>query len=140
MAAKSDIPNSVIGEGSVFEGKFYISGSLRVDGKFEGEIETDEDMIIGDTGKVKTNIRAKRVIVSGTLIGNIEATEEVRLLRNGKVMGNTTAPMIQIQEGVMAQGEIKITGNAGFKDDIKRIIEQDYSSGQIIDFDAANAR
>jgi hypothetical protein len=35
MAGKGDAVNSTIGEGSIFEGKFYISGSLRIDGKFE---------------------------------------------------------------------------------------------------------
>ena len=41
MAGRDGL-NSTIGEGSSFEGKFYISGSLRIDGKFEGEIKTDE--------------------------------------------------------------------------------------------------
>ena len=59
MASKNDFNNSTIGEGSVFEGKFYINGSLRIDGKFEGEIKTDEELVVGETGKVRTNINAK---------------------------------------------------------------------------------
>lgn len=140
MAVKGENQNSVIGEGSVFEGKFYIAGSLRVDGKFEGEIETHEDMIIGDTGKVKTNIKAKRVIVSGVVIGNIEASEEVRLMKNGKVLGNTVTPRIQIQDGVMAQGEIRILGDSGRKEDIKRLIEDEYSSQKVISIESAERK
>ena len=71
--AKYDQTNSVIGEGSIFEGRFYISGSLRVDGKFEGDIRTDEALVVGETGKVKTNISAREVILAGTLIGDIDA-------------------------------------------------------------------
>ena len=41
MATKNDSQlNSVIGDGSIFEGKFYINGSLQIDGRFEGEIKT----------------------------------------------------------------------------------------------------
>ena len=74
MAAKNESQlNSLIGEGSVFDGKFYINGSLQVDGRFEGEIKTEDQLIVGRTGKVKTDIVAKRVIVGGTVIGNIDA-------------------------------------------------------------------
>ena len=111
MAGK-DILNSTIGEGSSFEGKFYISGSLRIDGKFEGEIKTDEELVVGETGRVKTNIEARSVVVAGTVIGNISARDEVKLLETAKILGDVTAPSISIQRGVIMQGNIKITGNA----------------------------
>ncbi len=124
MAGKSDIINSTIGEGSVFEGKFYISGSLRVDGKFEGEIKTDDELVVGETGKVKTNINAKSVVVAGTVIGNISADDEVRLLETGRVLGDIVTPNLSIQRGVIAQGHITITG--GHKKDVKKLIEDSY--------------
>lgn len=124
MAGKSDIINSTIGEGSVFEGKFYISGSLRVDGKFEGEIKTDDELVVGETGKVKTNINAKSVVVAGTVIGNISADDEVRLLETGRVLGDIVTPALSIQRGVIAQGHITITG--GHKKDVKKLIEDSY--------------
>lgn len=125
MAGKNDIMNSTIGEGSAFEGKFYISGSLRIDGKFEGDIKTDEELVVGETGKVKTDINAKSVVVAGTVIGNIKASEEVRLLETGKVFGDITAPTISIQRGVVLKGNIEITG--GYKKDVIKVIEDSYS-------------
>ena len=125
MAAKSDIINSTIGSGSVFEGKFFISGSLRIDGKFEGEIKTDDELVVGVTGRVKTDIVARSVVVAGTVIGNIKADEEVKLLETGKVLGDIVAPVISIQRGVVAQGNIIITG--GNKKDAKKLIEDSYS-------------
>jgi len=127
MAGKGDAVNSTIGEGSIFEGKFYISGSLRIDGKFEGEIKTDEELVVGETGKVKTNIDAKSVVVAGTVIGNIKADEEVRLLETGRVLGDIVAPAISIQRGVMAQGHVTIT--AGQRKDVKKLIEESFGSG-----------
>ena len=128
MAGKGDVINSTIGEGSVFEGKFYISGSLRIDGKFEGEIKTDEELVVGETGKVRTNINAKSVVIAGTVIGNISADEEVKLLETGRVLGDIITPTLTIQRGVIAQGSITITG--GQKKDVKKLIEDSYGMEQ----------
>ena len=124
MANKDGFNNSTIGEGSFFEGKFYISGSLRIDGKFEGDIKTDEELVVGPTGKVKTNINAKTVVVSGTVIGNITAEKEVTLLETAKVAGDIETPILTIQRGVITQGNITITG--GQKANIKKVIDDSY--------------
>ncbi len=127
MAGKNESMNSTIGEGSIFEGKFYISGSLRIDGKFEGEIKTDEELVVGETGKVKTNIDARSVVIAGAVIGNIRADEEVRLMETGRVLGDIVTPALTIQRGVIAQGHVTITG--GQKKDVKKIIEDSFSGG-----------
>ncbi|UCB45408.1 MAG: polymer-forming cytoskeletal protein [Spirochaetota bacterium] len=119
--------NSVIGEGSMFEGKFYIQGSLQIDGRFEGEIKTQDQLVVGETGKVKTDIYAKKVIVGGTVIGNIEAEEDVALLSTGRVFGNITAPRVNIEDGVVVKGEISIS--AGQKKSIKKVIEESFNAG-----------
>lgn len=129
MASKGDYMNSTIGNGSVFEGKFYISGSLRIDGKFEGQIKTDEELVVGESGKIKTDIVAKSVVVAGTVIGNIKALEEIRLLQTGKVLGDITAPAITIDHGVVVCGKVMITGNQ--KKDPKKFIEESYNVGGV---------
>ena len=128
MATKNESQlNSVIGEGSIFKGKFYINGSLQVDGRFEGEVKTRDQLIVGEMGKVKTDIVAKKVTVGGTVIGNIEAEEEVALLSTGRVLGNIKAPKIHIEDGVVIRGEISVS--AGQKKGIKSIIEESYRAG-----------
>ncbi|MBE7438889.1 MAG: polymer-forming cytoskeletal protein [Spirochaetales bacterium] len=131
MATRNDTLNSVIGPGSIFEGKFYISGSLKIDGKFEGEIKTEESLIVGETGKVKTNIAAKAVMISGTMIGNIRAEHQVRLEENGKLLGDITSPQLHIAPGVVAKGSINITG--GLKKDPRKVIEEAYGDLKIIE-------
>ena len=125
MAVKGENVNSTIGAGSVFEGKFYISGSLRIDGKFEGEIKTDNELVVGESGKVKTDIIARSAVIAGTVIGNITVSEEVRLLETAKVLGDITAPTISIQKGVVSKGNVNITGGLG--KDSKKIIEDSFN-------------
>ncbi|TGK06607.1 polymer-forming cytoskeletal protein [Leptospira semungkisensis] len=131
MAIGKDNNNSVIGPGSIFEGKFYIAGSLRIDGKFEGEIKTDDALFIGETGKVRTNISAREVIVAGTLIGNIKAENEVRLEETGRLLGDIIAPSLSLAKGVVAKGNITVTG--GQKKDVKKIVEESFGGTRTLD-------
>ncbi len=126
MAPRNENLNSTIGDGSVFEGKFYINGSLKIDGKFEGEIKTDDELVVGESGKVKTNINARSVVIAGTVIGNIVASNEVRLLETAKVLGDIEAPNVSVQRGVVLTGNIRIMGEA--KKDLQSVVEDSYNA------------
>lgn len=124
MAKTHEISKCVIGEGAVFEGKFFVKSSIEIEGKFQGEIRTDNLVTIGETGKVKTDIHARKVIVAGTLIGNIVATEEVVLLRTGKIKGNIITPKVDIEPGVVMEGEVTITSDSG--NNVTSVIETSF--------------
>ena len=126
MPNKNESSNCVIGEGSIFNGRFFVNGSILIEGKFQGDIRTDDQLIVGPTGKVKTDIVARRVTVAGTLIGNITASEEVNLLHTGKVLGNIVTPKLTMEPGVVTEG--KVTINSGLSDDAKKIIEDSFGS------------
>jgi len=121
MSKTIENAHCVIGEGSVFDGKFYVSGSILIEGKFQGDIKTDDQVVVGPTGKVKTDIKAKKVTIAGTIIGNISATEEVNLLQSGKVLGNIITPKLTVEPGVLTEGKVVITSgnNSGIKDVIE---------------------
>ena len=129
--AKYDQNNSIIGEGSIFEGKFYIAGSLRIDGKFEGDIRTEDALIVGQTGKVKTNISAKEVVMAGTMIGDIDAKAEVKITETGRMLGDIIAPVLNLAKGVVVKGRVNITG--GHKKDPNKIVEEAYGSVRELD-------
>jgi cytoskeletal protein CcmA (bactofilin family) len=126
MPNKNDATNCVIGEGSIFDGRFYVNGSILIEGKFHGDIKTDDQLIVGPTGKVKTDIQARKVTIAGTLIGNINASEEVSLLHTGKVLGNITTPKLTVEPGVITEGKVTIT--SGQTDDARKVIEEAFGS------------
>ena len=101
---------SYIGEEAEFVGKLYAKGQIRINGKFEGELKADGVILIGPTGKVKTNIHGTKVIVEGNLLGNIHATRDVVITETGRVMGDITTPNLQLGKGVVVTGKINITG------------------------------
>jgi len=124
MAVKNETSNCVIGEGSVFEGRFYVNGSILIEGKFQGDIKTNDQLIVGPTGKVKTDIVARKVTIAGTLIGNIQASEEVNLVQSGKVLGNIATPKLNVEAGVVTEGKVTIT--AGNSNSVTKIIEDSF--------------
>jgi cytoskeletal protein CcmA (bactofilin family) len=126
MPSKSETTNCVIGEGSIFDGRFYVNGSILIEGKFQGDIKTDDQLVVGPTGKVKTDIVARRVTIAGTLIGNIVASEEVSLLHTGKVLGNITTPRLSVEPGVVT--EVKVTITSGQNEDARKLIEDSFGT------------
>jgi len=112
--------NSTIGFNSHFEGRFAVKGAIRIDGKFEGEALVVDKVFIGPKGKVKTNIRASSVVVEGTLIGNIQATNRVLLLPTSRILGDIQTPELIIQNGTILEGRCTISHSS--ERDAKQLI------------------
>lgn len=129
VKSSQEITNSTIGPNSYFTGRFYINGSLKIDGKFEGKSLQAEQLYIGSTGKVKTNIVANSVIVEGVIIGNITARNRVMLLPTAKIYGDIKTPELIIQNGVILEGRCVIAND--LKISAKDLIEAEYAKDNL---------
>jgi cytoskeletal protein CcmA (bactofilin family) len=132
MAVKGsgDIASNVIGENSYFTGTFIINGSLRIDGRFEGKYLQAEQLYIGRSGKIRTNINAVSVIVEGLIIGNINATSRILLMPTAKILGDIKTPELIIQNGVILEGRCTISND--LKSSAKDLIGVEYEKNKII--------
>ena len=97
-----------LGEETSFEGKLIFEGTVRIDGKFQGEIHTDDIVIVGESAEVNAEINAGEIIISGTVRGNIFAKESLEIMAPGKVYGNILTPKLMIQEGVIFEGTCRM--------------------------------
>ena len=98
-----------IDEGSEIEGKYTFSGTVMLNGKFQGEIASTDTLIIGERGVVNATIRAGTVVINGELVGNVQATERVELKGSARVFGDVEAPVIVVEEGVLFEGHCRMT-------------------------------
>jgi cytoskeletal protein CcmA (bactofilin family) len=98
---------------------------LKIDGKFEGKSLQAEQLYIGITGKVKTNVIANSVIVEGIVMGNVIARNRVMLLPTAKIFGDIKTPELIIQNGVLLEGRCTISND--LKHSAKDIIEAEYN-------------
>jgi len=95
---------SVIGEGSVFEGTFEVTGNLRVDGKFKGDLDVTETLVVGKNGQVDATVKTKNAVVAGTIQGDLNASDKITLQSGSRLEGEMVTSKLVIEEGVSFQG------------------------------------
>ena len=100
----NDNLNAFLGEGTSFKGTLTFEGTVRVDGKLEGEIFTKDTLVIGESATVSATVHAGVVVISGTVQGNITAEKKVELHASARLFGNMSTPLISIAEGVIFEG------------------------------------
>ncbi len=101
-----------IGQSVVVEGRITSSQDLRIDGKVDGTIEVgDHQLTVGARAAVKANLVAKSILISGTVIGNVTATERLDLQATGSVEGDITAPRLVMVDGAIVKGKVDASGS-----------------------------
>jgi cytoskeletal protein CcmA (bactofilin family) len=98
--------NTVVGPSILISGKLTGDEDLTVRGRVEGELTLSRTLIVETTGVVKANVAVKNAIVSGVVVGNINATESVELTREGRMVGDIRAPRVIIVDGASFRGRV----------------------------------
>jgi cytoskeletal protein CcmA (bactofilin family) len=99
---------TTLGKETVFSGTMRFTSSLKIDGNFEGEIESSGCLHVEEGAHVQANIRVGSVIIGGVVHGNIIATEKLEMLSTGKVYGNVTTSRLKIADGVVFEGKCEM--------------------------------
>ncbi len=93
-----------VGEEVTFKGTIRYQGTVRVDGKLEGEIYTDGNLIIGQKAVIKAKIEAGTITCQGQITGEVLAKNRVKLLTPAVFDGTISTPLLSMDEGVMFNG------------------------------------
>jgi excisionase family DNA binding protein len=80
--------------------------NLRINGSFEGKLDTRGSLTIGENAKVKANIQGDRIIVAGKVTGDIAATHSVSVVSPALIRGNISTPRLSVTEGAVLEGQI----------------------------------
>lgn len=96
---------TIIGPDAVFEGTFRAKETTRVDGLIKGDVEIDEVLILGVSGKVVGNVTAATVMVGGWVEGDLYAKEKIVISATGKVSGNLHTKKLIIDENAVFHGQ-----------------------------------
>ena len=105
---KGDL-NAFMGPGSELEGTLSFRGSVRLDGKATGRIQSQGLLIIGPGGQIQADIDVETVIICGQVKGEVKATKRIEIRPPAKVYGTLTAPVLVIHEGVIFEGTCQMT-------------------------------
>ena len=93
-----------LGEGTSFIGTLQFEGTVRLDGRFEGEVSGSDLLIIGQSAAVRAEIQVGSLTVSGRVEGNIVARKRVELLGTALVTGSVKTPALVVSEGAVLNG------------------------------------
>lgn len=105
-----DTVNTIVGKDASFEGIIDFKGSIRIDGKIEGKINsTDGTVIVGEQAMVKADLNVGIAIIRGEVVGKIEAKDRIEVYPPGRIEGDILAPIISIDTGVIFNGHCEMT-------------------------------
>lgn len=96
---------TVLGANSTLRGDLKSQANVRLDGTFEGNLEIEGNVLVGETGKVNADIHARNVVIAGAVRGNVSGNK-VQLLRTSRVWGDIHAAAITTEEGAFIDGKI----------------------------------
>jgi cytoskeletal protein CcmA (bactofilin family) len=101
---------ATIGKSVVVKGQIYSREDLTVDGEVEGTIELQEHRLtVGPNGRIAAGVKAREIVVLGTIHGNVEASDKIDIRKDAKLVGDIKTARIVIEDGAYFKGSIDIT-------------------------------
>jgi cytoskeletal protein CcmA (bactofilin family) len=99
---------AAIGPSMSIKGEIRAREELMVDGEVEGLLESQSLLTVGPNGKVRANIKAREVVIFGSVRGNVEVTEKIAIREQGSLIGDIKSAGISIDDGAYFKGSIDI--------------------------------
>ena len=99
------LDKTYLGKDASFRGELSFRGTLCIDGKFEGHINTNGTLIVSETGEIEADIQAETFICEGQVKGNIVASKKVELRSSSKIVGDVQCPSLNIEVGAKLDGK-----------------------------------
>jgi len=101
-----------VGRGAEFKGVITYNGTVRIDGRLDGEIHTEGVLVVWEDAVITAQVTAGTVISRGKITGDIVASGKVRLLAPAVLNGSVKAPLLSIEEGVLFNGSLEMAKQA----------------------------
>lgn len=102
---------TIIGKDTLMKGSISGKGAIRIDGQFEGDLNTTGNIVIGENAKITAQCNASNASIAGTVYGNIDITEKLELLASAQIFGDIKAGILSISEGAIFKGACEMRQN-----------------------------
>ena len=102
---------SLVGETLHFKGELSVEEDLIIEGTVEGTIRQEKgSLLLKPKGRLIADVHATKIIIEGTVEGDLHATVSVKVRKGGSVTGNIAAPTVGIDDGATFNGSIEMQG------------------------------
>jgi cytoskeletal protein CcmA (bactofilin family) len=93
----------------MIKGQIFSREDLTIDGEIDGSVELHEHRLtVGPNGKLQAGVKAREVVVLGTIHGNVEASDKIDIRKDAKLVGDIKTARIVIEDGAYFKGSIDI--------------------------------
>lgn len=113
-----------LGTDTVLKGTLKFRESVEISGRLEGKIIAEGFLYVSDGAEIRADIRARDIIVAGTVHGNIEATSRLEILATGRIYGNVRTAQFRVADGVIFEGKCEMIRDADRVDVFSAPIEE----------------
>ncbi|CAM2007502.1 bactofilin family protein [Acanthopleuribacter pedis] len=94
-----------LSEGTRFEGSLQFSNKMRIDGDFSGDIESTDQLIIGENATVDGSISVGRLVVMGKVSGEVTQCRHLQIEEGGQVLADIRVGVLDIKPGAIFDGK-----------------------------------
>jgi len=102
--------SAALGKNVTIKGQIFAREDLTIDGEMEGTIECqDHRLTIGPNARVQATLKAREIIIQGSIQGNVEASDKIDIRREAKLVGDIKTSRIVIEDGAYFKGSIDIS-------------------------------
>ena len=98
------LPNTVIGVNSSFRGTLMVTGTLRIDGEFEGDILNCERLEVGEHGSMRADVEVREAVIMGRVSGNVRALGTIEARAGARIVGDLAAMTVSLEPGAHFSG------------------------------------
>lgn len=107
---------AALGKNVTVKGQIFAREDLTIDGEVEGTVEChDHRLTIGPNARVQAGLKAREIIIQGSIQGNVEAADKIDIKREAKLVGDIKTTRIVIEDGAYFKGSIDISKAAPAK-------------------------
>ena len=107
IAGAGDI-SAFVGKGVEFKGTISYSGTVKIDGYLDGEIDADGVLLIGEEAVIQAKVTARTIVCKGKITGDIVAKARVELRAPAVINGSIQTPILFMEDGVLFNGAIEM--------------------------------
>lgn len=103
---------TLLDEGCEFQGKLSFEGQVRIDGQFQGEILSQDCLIVGEAAVVEADVAVGVLELNGTLKGKVNVKGKTLILSHGRLEGHLHTSELEVQRGAVLNGTIEMSSRA----------------------------
>ncbi len=125
MKKKKNIEEKVLDVNATMQGSLIFSDpvNLRINGKFQGTLNTKGTLHIGEPAEVSADINGENISIAGKVKGTIISEKKLELLSTAVVQGDIHTPCLAVQEGAVFEGKVRMIGETMELRDVSRYLD-----------------